>query len=145
MTVFLPPENRTRLPLLLGCRPSPASMMPAFTSSSLNLPMSANSFSLGITPASEFLLALTITMTRIVVLLLGLGRFRPRVTVSAPCLNDERARAGSTSPHVFFAAAVDRQVQRNSRGLRAGFRYSWIVRGGSEADPPQQTGGRQLL
>jgi membrane-bound lytic murein transglycosylase B len=73
MVVFLPPENRTRLPSLLGWSPSPASMMPAFTSSSLNLPMSASSFSLGITPASEFFVALTITMTRIVVLLLGLG------------------------------------------------------------------------
>jgi hypothetical protein len=37
------------------------------------LPMSASSFSLGITPASEFFVALTITITRIVVLLLGLG------------------------------------------------------------------------
>jgi hypothetical protein len=72
ITVFLPAEKRTRFPLLLGRRPSPASMMPAFTSSSLNLPMSASSFSLGITPASEFLVALTITITRIVVLLLGL-------------------------------------------------------------------------
>ena len=31
----LVPENWTRAPLELGCRPSPASMMPAFTSSSL--------------------------------------------------------------------------------------------------------------
>ena len=36
------PEKRTRAPFELGCRPSPASMMPALTSSSLNLPMSAS-------------------------------------------------------------------------------------------------------
>ena len=66
---FFPPEKRTRLPLLLGWRPSPASRMPAFTSSSLNLPMSVRSSSLGIAPASEFFVALIITMTRIVVLL----------------------------------------------------------------------------
>src|SRR6266700_3899447 len=39
-------------------------MTPALTSSSLNLPISASSASLGITPASEFLVALTNTMTR---------------------------------------------------------------------------------
>jgi hypothetical protein len=41
-------------------------MMPAFTSSSLYLPMSASIFSLGITFASEFFVAFTITITRIV-------------------------------------------------------------------------------
>ena len=56
-TVLFPPEKRTRLPLLLGWSPSPASMTPALTSSSLNLPMSAEKLSLGITPASESLLA----------------------------------------------------------------------------------------
>src|SRR5437588_121559 len=40
-------------------------MIPAFTSSSLNLPMSASSFSSGILPASESLVAFTITMNRI--------------------------------------------------------------------------------
>jgi hypothetical protein len=35
MTVRLSPEKRTRAPLALGCRPSPASITPAFTSSSL--------------------------------------------------------------------------------------------------------------
>ena len=39
MTVFLPPENLTRAPLELGWSPSPASMTPALTSSSLNLPI----------------------------------------------------------------------------------------------------------
>src|SRR5262245_44370808 len=41
-------------------------MMPAFTSSSLKCPMSNMSFSLGGIPCSEFFVALTITMTRIV-------------------------------------------------------------------------------
>src|SRR5262245_63979286 len=69
MIVFFPPEKRTRFPFLLGRRPSPASMTPALTSSSLNLPMSLNSFSEGSIPASEFFVAFTITMTRIVGLL----------------------------------------------------------------------------
>lgn len=34
MTVRVFPEKRMRFPLLLGCSPSPASMIPAFTSSS---------------------------------------------------------------------------------------------------------------
>src|SRR5689334_18192758 len=60
-------------------------MIPALTSSSLNLPMSANCFSLGMIPASEFFDAFTITMTRIAV------SFR----WSRP--GDERATAGSTA------------------------------------------------
>ena len=44
-------EKWTRAPLLLGCRPSPASITPAFASSSLYLPMSASSFSSGIAPS----------------------------------------------------------------------------------------------
>src|SRR5712664_4416385 len=62
-------ENRTRLPFELGCSPSPASITPALTSSSLNFPMAAKVslvFLVGRIPASEFLSALTITMTRIV-------------------------------------------------------------------------------
>ena len=55
------------MPFTLGCSPSPASMMPLFTSSSLNLPISVRSFSLGITPPSEFFVAFTITMTRMTV------------------------------------------------------------------------------
>ena len=46
-------------------------MTPAFTISSLNLPMAASTSSDGITPASESFVALTITMNRIVVLLQG--------------------------------------------------------------------------
>src|SRR5205823_6599961 len=67
MTVRLLPEKRTRAPLLLGCRPSPASMMPALTSSSLNLPIAASNSWLGILPASESLLAFTMIMNRMLV------------------------------------------------------------------------------
>src|SRR6185369_2718365 len=66
MMVCFPPENRTRLPFEVGCSPSPASITPAFTSSSLNFPIAVRSSRLGITPASLFLSALTITMNRIV-------------------------------------------------------------------------------
>ena len=78
MTAFFPVEKWTRLPLLLGCRPSPANMMPAFTSCSLNWPISA-SFSFVSAPASKFFVAFTITITRIcaflsfVVVIVGFG------------------------------------------------------------------------
>ena len=39
MTVRLSPSNLTRAPFELGCSPSPASITPALTSSSLNLPI----------------------------------------------------------------------------------------------------------
>src|SRR5262249_24907254 len=63
ITVRLRPENRTRLPLELAWSPSAARRIPALASSSLNLPISASSCWLGILPASESLVALTITMT----------------------------------------------------------------------------------
>src|SRR6185503_9527701 len=67
MTVVFPPAKRTRAPFELGCRPSPACMIPAWTSSSLYFPMSVRSFSSGSTPASDCSLALMMTMTRIVI------------------------------------------------------------------------------
>jgi hypothetical protein len=73
MTVRLDPENLTRAPLELGCRPSPASNMPAFAISSLNFSISVSSRSLGITPASESLLAFTINMKRILLSLVFSG------------------------------------------------------------------------
>ena len=45
VTVRLPPENLTRAPFELGWSPSPASITPAFTSSSLYFPISARSSS----------------------------------------------------------------------------------------------------
>src|SRR5262249_24338588 len=73
MTVRLLPENRTRLPRELGWSPSPASITPAFTSSSLNFPISVSSCSLAITPASSSWFALIRTMTRIAMSPLGYG------------------------------------------------------------------------
>src|SRR5437870_5497827 len=71
VSVGLPPENAMRAPFELAWSPSPASNTPAFTMSSLNLPIAAISSLLGRTPASEFLLALTCIMNRIVISLLG--------------------------------------------------------------------------
>src|SRR5207249_8154764 len=67
VTVRLLPENLTRAPFELGWRPSPASITPALVSSSLYFIMAARSSWLGSTPASEFLVALTKIMNRIVV------------------------------------------------------------------------------
>src|SRR3954469_13789141 len=67
MTVRLVPENFTRAPLELGCSPSRGRRIPAFTSSSLYFPISENSCSVGRIPASDCLLALTMTMNRIFV------------------------------------------------------------------------------
>ena len=64
-TVRLSPENLTRAPLLLGCRPSPASITPAFTSSSLYFCICSSSSWLGISPASDWSVALTMIMKRI--------------------------------------------------------------------------------
>ena len=50
------PRTCTRSPFELGWRPSPASITPALTSSSLNFPISASIFASGITPASDSLL-----------------------------------------------------------------------------------------
>ena len=47
-----------RAPFELGCRPSPASMTPAFTISSLNLPIAVSNSVLGMTPASLLLVGL---------------------------------------------------------------------------------------
>src|SRR5437879_5457778 len=60
-----------RAPLELGWSPSPASITPAFTSSALNFPIAVSSSALGMMPASESFVALTITMTRIVLSPLG--------------------------------------------------------------------------
>src|SRR5215471_1527637 len=65
ITVCFPPENLTRAPFELGWSPSPASITPAFANSSLNLPILVRISLLGRTPASDSLLAFTITMKRI--------------------------------------------------------------------------------
>src|SRR5712691_12518314 len=70
MTVRLFSENFTRATFELGCSPSPASITPALTSSSLYLVISSRSLSSGRMPASESAFALTRTMNRIVFLYL---------------------------------------------------------------------------
>src|SRR5262249_25378809 len=62
MTVRFEPENRTRAPRELGVSPVPSSRIPALINSSLNLSMAANA-SGSISPASDALDALAITMT----------------------------------------------------------------------------------
>src|SRR6266704_3626005 len=66
ITVRLLPEYLTRQPSELGFRPEASSRTPAFCSSSWYFCISEMSFSEGITPASESLVALTIIMNRIV-------------------------------------------------------------------------------
>jgi hypothetical protein len=63
VTVRFGPLNRTRAPNELGFSPSPAFIIPAFTSASLYFPMSASNCSLGSVPASELGVALTKTAT----------------------------------------------------------------------------------
>src|SRR4051794_16461165 len=70
VTDRLVPLKWIRLPNLLGLSPSPASMIPALISSSLNLPICSNissapSISKGFDASSDCLVALTSTMTRI--------------------------------------------------------------------------------
>src|SRR5918997_2541767 len=104
MTVFCVPSNLTRLPFELGCSPSPASITPAFTSSSLNFPISVNIFSPGSTPASETAFALIITITLISSLSLKViltSLFEPALK-PALYIHDERAGAESTRGENFF-------------------------------------------
>src|SRR5262249_18693256 len=61
-----PPENLTRNPLELGRNPDRSRSTPAFISSSLYLAIADNNSSLGMTPASDSSLALTIIMNRMV-------------------------------------------------------------------------------
>src|SRR5690606_22614000 len=68
VTVRRLPLKRMRTPSLLGFRPSPNSISPAFTSFSLKSPIAVSRVSLGIFPASELEVALTITMTFIAAL-----------------------------------------------------------------------------
>src|SRR5215470_4267683 len=62
------PENLTRFPWELGRSPSAASSSPALASSWLYWPILVSSSVLGRAPASDSLLAFTMTMTRIVFL-----------------------------------------------------------------------------
>jgi len=77
------PENLIRAPLELGWSPERSSNTPAFISSSLYLPIAESSSSLGILPASESLLALTIIMNRMDVAPLVDLELLPEVVESA--------------------------------------------------------------
>src|ERR1700730_17158536 len=90
ITVRCCPENLTRLPFLLACKPFASSNTPALTNSSLNFPMEVRSSVLGMIPASESLFALTNTITRIVILPFDLN-------LKAPHLYVERKTAKSTN------------------------------------------------
>src|SRR5215510_1289548 len=89
MTVFFPPEKRTRAPAELGRSPSMPTRMPALISSSLNLLISVGPFSSGSFPASLSLFAFTMTITRMALSLGRLGNI-------ALYHRDERGGAEST-------------------------------------------------
>src|SRR5207247_11303488 len=110
ITVRFPPENLTREPFELGCSPSPASITPALTSSSLNFPISVRIFLLGRTPASESLFALTSTMNRIVV-----SPFDVLPAHSGLYLHVERAKWKSTHGSCLSIARPER-VEGRARG-----------------------------
>src|SRR6185437_13835454 len=108
VTVRLPPENLTRAPFELGCSPSPASITPALTSSSLNFPIAASNSLLGSAPASLSGVAFTITMNRIVV---SIGRLKASEAFGQPSaarthalLYVERGAAKSTDFTNYFPA-----------------------------------------
>src|SRR5687767_13234654 len=75
MTVRSLPLKRTLAPLDVGCSPSPASMTPALTSSSLYFVIASRSSVPGISPASDSGLPGTRTMKRIATSSWGLGWF----------------------------------------------------------------------
>src|SRR5271169_5180322 len=77
MTVRPLPSKRTLAPLEVGCRPSPASITPDLTSSSLYSVIAPRASVLGISPASDSGLPGTRTMKRIYVSLWWMGWFLP--------------------------------------------------------------------
>src|SRR5882724_9214957 len=107
-TVRFPPENLTRAPFELACSPAASSSTPAFISSSLYLPIAESNSSLGITPASESLLAFTIIMNRIVLSPLDWARTWASIRPLPPkfCLhpNVEPDPSKSTYHHRYFLA-----------------------------------------
>ena len=109
MTVRLSPENRMRAPFELACSPSPASITPALTISSLNLPIAVSISSDGIAPASDSAVALTITMNRIVVSPSCSNRGLPDFKTS----RDPGSTLTSNEPR------PDRQTRRNTFRLAA--------------------------
>src|SRR5262249_1835199 len=108
-------------PFELGCNPSPASITPAFTKSSLNLPMAVSNSVLGNLPASESLVALTITMNFIVVSPL----------CGVPCLSN------LSRP---FLARSPRRTANPRFPTRLSLRFSNRLRRGRQRCPGAQRG-----
>src|ERR1700730_18702258 len=121
MTVRLSPEYLTRAPLELAWSPSPASITPALSSSSLNCPISASSSLLGRTPASLSSLALTSIKNRIVTSPRGVGDFGPSgASETTLYLDVDREALRSTSRVNFFSTAWGghQSASKASRTLR---------------------------
>src|ERR1700709_1981957 len=102
LTLGALPLYLIRAPFEVGVRPSPATMTPALTISSLNLPIAVSSSVLGITPASLSLFALTITMNRIVTLHFVISPVRRRVARTIARQQDEPGFAAPTCPAKLF-------------------------------------------
>src|SRR5580700_1655322 len=114
ITVVLPSENRTRLPLELAWSPSAASITPARTNSSLNFPISASSSLVGRTPASESLQALTITMNRIV---MSPSLDKSRCLRASICKSNGRPQNRHPCQEIFTINYVYRRRQRRRSSL----------------------------
>src|SRR5882757_1126756 len=112
-TLRLSPEKRMRAPLLLACNPAPSTMTPALTNSSLNFAIAPSISSDGILPASESLLALTITMKRIVPLLCARGAHPLPL-----CPKDEPAVQDPTVLDGFICGSLPRSVSYRGVSLR---------------------------
>src|SRR5690349_21746872 len=97
MTVRSLPLKRTFAPLEVGCSPSPASITPDLTSSSLYFVIAPSISVVGISPASDSGLPGTRIMKRICVSLVNGVGFYPHV---------ERGRPKSTSPGFFLTTSA---------------------------------------
>jgi hypothetical protein len=106
ITLGFPPEKRTRAPFEVGLSPAMSRSTPAFINSSLYLPIAESSSSLGMTPASVSLLALTIIMNRIGASPLfggqDLGFLRLQPAESCLYNNVERDPSKSTAAGLFY-------------------------------------------
>src|SRR5687768_189183 len=137
MTDRFVPLKRMRLPYLLGFKPSPPFIMPALTSSSLYLPISANIFaifsgSLKSVSASLFGVAFTKTMTFIGrTPLIGEGSDHSIHWVVEP------ASPGSTSSTFLLRNPQHAPVEMK-RGPPIGspFHFNWRARRDSNSRPP---------
>src|SRR6478609_1241014 len=105
MTVRSLPLKRTFAPLEVGCRPSPASITPDLTSSSLYFVIAPRISVLGISPASDSGLPGTRTMKRIGASFWWIGWFYPHV---------EQGRPKSTPPGIFLVGKASRRERRRS-------------------------------